>query len=99
MGRRESDLEARCVKWARFKGVVVAKLKEVDGIPDRIFFLPYAPLIIEFKARGEVPKALQSWYLTTLKEAGYCTAHCDTWEEFQELWRKTAPSKMKKSRT
>jgi len=87
-GRREAALEARCVKYARFQGIVVAKLKEVDGIPDRIFFLPKKPLIIEFKAKSEVPEELQSWYLKTLKKAGYRVAACDTWEEFQELWKK-----------
>ena len=83
------------MKFARASGVVVAKLKEVDGIPDRIFFTPRRPLIVEFKAKDETPEELQSWYLKTLKAAGYRTAACDTWEEFQELW-KTTISKTKK---
>jgi hypothetical protein len=92
--RRESRLEARCVKFARDSGVVVAKLKELDGVPDRIFFTPRGPLIVEFKAKDEVPGELQSWYLRTLREAGYEAEACDTWEEFQELW-KNATSKTK----
>jgi hypothetical protein len=96
-GRRESALEARCVKWARFQGVVVAKLTGCDGVPDRVFFLPETPLIVEFKAKGETPEELQSWYLRTLKQAGYNVAWCDTWEEFQLLWQ-TVTSKTKKSK-
>jgi hypothetical protein len=88
VGRRESALEARCVKWARFQGVVVAKLTQLDGVPDRVFFTPGGrPLIVEFKATGEVTEELQSWYLRTLKSAGYRAVWCDSWEGFQKLWK------------
>lgn len=88
-GRRESALEARCVKWARYKKAIVAKLKECDGVPDRIFFLPNSvALIIEFKAKDERPEELQSWYLKTLTNYGFTVAYCDTWEGFQELWER-----------
>ena len=86
--RRESTLEARAVKWARSNGIVVAKLKECSGMPDRIFFTPNKPLIIEFKKHGEKPEELQSWYLTTLMKAGYKVGWCDTWEGFIEAMRK-----------
>lgn len=97
-GRRESRLEARCVKFARASGVVVAKMTECVGVPDRVFFTPGGPLVVEFKAKDEVPEELQNWYLRTLRAAGYRTAACDTWEEFQELW-KSATSKTRKSKS
>ena len=87
--RRESALEARCVKYARAFGVVVAKMTECVGIPDRIFFVPGGrPLIVEFKARGLRTKEVQSWYLKTMIEADYEAHHCDTWEKFMALWER-----------
>jgi hypothetical protein len=87
--RRESALERKAVKYARSRGVVVAKLTRLDGVPDRIFFVPGGkPLIIEFKARGEKPGEAQSWYLQKLKEDGYRVAWCDTKEKFLVLMEK-----------
>jgi hypothetical protein len=84
--RREGVLEARCVKLARLHGVLVAKLTELDGVPDRIFFFPSGrPWIIEFKARDEEPVELQAWYLNELQTIGYNVAWCDTYEEFEKL--------------
>jgi hypothetical protein len=86
MGRRESPLEATAVKWARARNIVVAKLTEVVGIPDRIFFVPGGrPVVIEFKAAKKKPAALQAYYLETLKAAGYYAAYCDTKEKFLAL--------------
>ena len=87
--RRESTLESWAVKYARSRGVVVAKLTQLDGVPDRIFFVPGGkPLIVEFKARGEKPGELQQWYLKKLKEDGYRAVFVDTWEKFLELMEK-----------
>ena len=87
--RRESALESKAVKYARSHGVVVAKLTQLDGVPDRIFFVPGGkPLIVEFKARGEKPGELQQWYLKKLKEDGYRAVFVETWEQFLELMEK-----------
>jgi hypothetical protein len=87
--RRESALEARAVKYARTRGVVVAKLTQLVGVPDRIFFVPGGrPLIIEFKARGLAPEGLQSWYLKKLTKDSYRAVSCDTWEKFLALMEK-----------
>lgn len=87
MGRRESPLEARAVKWARWRGIVTAKMTLCNGVPDRVFFVPGGkPVVGEFKARDEAPKtgSSQEWYLAKLQECGY-EAHCwDTWESFLE---------------
>lgn len=95
--------------WARFRGVVVAKMTGCNGIPDRIFFLPSgAPIIGEFKAKGKKGKGLQAetqpYYLTKLIEYGY-EAYCwDTKEAFLEVMKgrlecpQTAPSRTKKSK-
>ena len=93
--KRESALESRAVKWARARCIVVAKLKECDGVPDRIFFLPRRgvpyvrgqALIMEFKRRGEKPEELQEWYLTKLLEDGFDVGWVDSWEGFLEAMR------------
>jgi hypothetical protein len=86
--RRESALESRAVKWARTRGIIVAKLTECAGVPDRIFFLPKKPLIIEFKKHGEEPETLQNWYLGTLLDVGYTVGWCDEWKGFLEIMKK-----------
>jgi hypothetical protein len=85
--RRETVLESRAVKWARTRGIVVAKLTECAGIPDRIFFLPERPLLVEFKKRGEEPEALQNWYLGALLDRGYTVGWCDEWEGFLHIMK------------
>lgn len=105
MGRRESALEAWACSWARFRGIVVAKLTEVAGIPDRIFFVPgSSPIIIEFKKTGKRGEGLQletqPWYQMALKKAGYRVFYCDTKEEFREIMKEykecRVPSKTKR---
>ena len=87
--RRESATESYCVKWARSRGIVVAKLTECNGVPDRVFFVPGgSPLIIEFKAKGLVPERLQTWYLDALTAAGYTAHWCDTKNYFIALMKK-----------
>jgi hypothetical protein len=86
-GRRETVLESRAVKWARTRGIVVAKLTECAGIPDRIFFLPKRPLIVEFKKRSEEPEELQNWYLDKLLKDGYTVGWCDEWEGFLHIMK------------
>jgi hypothetical protein len=88
--RRESALETRAVAWARFRLIIVAKMTGVDGIPDRIFFVPGGiPVIIEFKKKGKRGKKLQEktqpWYVAELLKAGYKTYFCETWEQFLEI--------------
>jgi hypothetical protein len=92
MARRESALEQWACSWARFRGIVAAKLSEVDGIPDRIFFVPGgSPVIVEFKKVGKKGKGLQGatqpWYRAALLAAGYRTYHCDTKDEFREIMK------------
>jgi hypothetical protein len=88
--RREAALEARCVKWARVKGVQVAKLAECVGMPDRVFFTPGGrPLVPEFKdpgGKGKVSDA-QRWHLTRLRVAGYDAPVIDSWAGFLEAMR------------
>jgi hypothetical protein len=86
MARKESVLESWATRWARSRGLVTAKLTLCNGVPDRIFFLPLGrPAIIEFKKRSEKPSDLQSWYILTLRTAGYNVYWCDTKEEFLEV--------------
>jgi hypothetical protein len=90
VAKRESALEAWAVAWARFRGMVVAKLTGLDGVPDRIFFAPGGrPVIVEFKRVGKHGKRLQAetqpWYLATLTAAGYRVFVVDTKEQFLEV--------------
>lgn len=81
--RKESALEQWCVKWARSRQIVVAKLTEVSGIPDRVFFIPGGkPLIVEFKKRAEKPDPLQDWYLKRLLDDGYHVGWCEARDGF-----------------
>lgn len=103
MPRCESVLESWAVSWARVRGIIVAKLTQVDGIPDRIFFVPGgSPVIIEFKKQGATGKrsrkVTQPWYLQTLLAAGYRVYTCDTKEQFLELMKEYESCRMKKSR-
>lgn len=84
-GRRESALEAWCVKWARARGVQVAKLTELIGVPDRIFFVPGGrPLVPEFKdpGGGGAAAPAQTWHLQTLRARGYDAPLIDSREAF-----------------
>jgi hypothetical protein len=82
--RRESALEARCVKWARAKGIQVGKLSECIGLPDRIFFVPGGkPLILEFKdPRGDKDDPAQRWHVEKLKAQGYSAGFIEDWGTF-----------------
>lgn len=98
---REGPLEAWAVSYARFRGIVVAKLKECDGIPDRIFFMPGGhPIVVEFKQQGKRGKDLQAetqpWYIKTLAAAGYTVCYCETKDQFRELMKRHECSKTRK---
>ncbi len=98
------------MRWARTRGIVVAKLTQVDGIPDRIFFVPGgSPVIVEFKAPSVHGRALQAltqpWYAATLIAAGYVVQQCDSRAQFLEVMKEyeqcriNVLSKIKKSKT
>lgn len=99
MARLESALESWAVRWARFRGIVAPKLTEVDGIPDRIFFVPGGvPIVVEFKRLGKKGSGLQSetqpWYLKTLLAAGYEVHHCDTKAQFRAIMKRFEKCRM-----
>ena len=84
-GRRESTLEAWCVKWARARKVQVSKNTECAGMPDRTFYVPGGrPLVPEFKrpsGKGE-PSPAQVWHMERLREQGYDAPLIDSKEGF-----------------
>lgn len=84
---RESALEQWSVRWARSKNIIVGKLTECVGIPDRIFFTPGMPVIIEFKAEGKSPEKLQPLYLEKLRNDGYRAEAVSTKDEFLAIMR------------
>jgi hypothetical protein len=96
MGRRESPLEARAVAWARWRGIITAKMTLCNGVPDRVFFVPGGrPIIGEFKARGLAPEpgSLQEWHLARLQECGYIACCWDTWDAFLETMKEWKDAK------
>jgi hypothetical protein len=89
--RKESALEAKCVKWARARGIQVSKNTELIGIPDRTFWLAGGVVLApEFKrpdGKGATSQA-QDWHLTRLRECGYDAPVIDSWEAFLAVMKK-----------
>jgi hypothetical protein len=57
----EATIERKvCADAERCLGILHSKLGK-DGMPDQIFWLPGAPVLIEFKAPGEQPTKKQ-WH-------------------------------------
>ena len=88
---RETALESDAVAWARAlpRGWIVSKLNNPTGIQDRCFWVPGGrPKLIEFKRKGgktsKKREAQQKWYREKLRDDGYETYQCATWEEFME---------------
>jgi hypothetical protein len=83
--RRESALEAWCVREARAHGILVSKNTECVGMPDRTFWLPGGrPLVPEFKrpdGKGE-PSPAQVARMKRLREHGYDAPLIDSKEGF-----------------
>jgi len=70
----ERDIEAKVVRWARAKGIMVTKLQGIGNksMPDRIFWIPGGrPVLIEFKRPGGKLTPLQTLAIEALEKAGY----------------------------
>ena len=68
---RESEIEAKVVKWARKAGWLAVKQTPmgVKGWPDRVFISPEGRHVwIEFKKPPNKPTELQAYRLKELKE-------------------------------
>ena len=89
--KRESTLEAWCVKRARALGVQVSKNVDLIGIPDRTFWIKGGrPLVPEFKrpdGKGE-PSPAQEWHMNKLRAAGYDAPLRDSKEGFVAAMKK-----------
>lgn len=83
--RTEAVLERKCVAKARGAGVLVSKLTDPTGAPDRCFWLPGGrPLLVEFKDPAGKATELQQKYQEMFRAAGYDVAVVRTQEEFEE---------------
>lgn len=72
MASAESYVERTVCDWALMHlGIESAKLSGTPDMPDRIFFIPGRPLLIEFKALGEEPRDKQLWQHGRLRVKGY----------------------------
>ena len=89
--KRESTLEAWCVKRARALGIQVSKNVDLIGIPDRTFWIKGGrPLVPEFKrpdGKGE-PSPAQVWHMETLRAVGYDAPLISSREEFLAAMKK-----------
>lgn len=59
--QREKPAQLKANAWADANGVphTTMTLRGRRGWPDEVYWLPLRPLLIEFKAPGEVPRPLQ----------------------------------------
>ena len=74
MNKLESKVERDVHTWAEtLMGVTSTKLVTPGetGWPDRIFWLPCYPLLIEFKQRGKRPEPKQGHVHELLENLGY----------------------------
>jgi hypothetical protein len=84
--RQESAIERWCVKWARQHGILVSKLTDPTGAPDRAFWISGGrPIIIEFKDPQGKLTDLQSHYQEKFSKLGYDVFVVKTKEEFLEV--------------
>ena len=86
---RESDIERAVVRYAeKTLGMLVLKLNGPGnrGKPDRAFFdCDRKCLVVEFKAPGKKPTALQVYWLEKFRRLGFPAFICDNIEEGREL--------------
>jgi hypothetical protein len=70
---REKKAQVRANDWAESRGIphTTLTLRGRRGWPDEIFWLPFRPLLIEFKAEGEEPRKLQLYVHEQLRSLGY----------------------------
>ncbi len=84
--RRESALERWAVQWARSHEIVVCKLDNPVGIPDRVFFLPGGcPVLIEFKDTAGNLSDVQKFYQNKFDKMHYIVGIVRSKEEFLKL--------------
>ena len=81
----ENPVERRVVDDARFRyGILSVKLKNNadSGWPDRQFFIPMNPLLMEFKrSKGGVLSPKQDKRFADLRLLGYAVVVCDSYDQ------------------
>lgn len=83
----ESKIEAIVTKHAKANGWLAYKWTSPAnrGVPDRLYFKAGQLVIIEFKAPGKKPTALQTHVHTLLKAQGFWVHVIDNIEEGKQL--------------
>lgn len=84
---RESDLEDRVVRLCREEKIYCRKLSSPaqNGLPDRLLIKNGCTLLVELKATGEKPTALQARELRLIQEHGGLSTYCDSIEKFRAI--------------
>lgn len=82
----EKDLEKAFTKEVDSKGGLCLKmLSTVSGMPDRIVLQPNGfAFFVEFKSKGQKPRALQSYWHENLRNLGFKVFVVDSEETYYE---------------
>ena len=88
MGRRENKIEKYLCEQATLRNAIARKVTYQGrrGAPDRWLFFPTGMLlIVECKAPGEKPEALQLHEMKLLRKQGFAVAWVDSRGEVNRL--------------
>ena len=85
----EQRLRIRSIKYAKSRGVGHIRMSFRPGVasgwPDDLFLIPGGrPLLVEFKAPGKQPTALQEHRISELRGLGYDVRVCDGFSAFSQ---------------
>lgn len=83
----ENDVEKRLIKKVKALGGLTFKFTSpsTKGVPDRIVIFRGGVIFIELKRPGEVPSALQRYWLKELAFQGVSTQVISTFEEVDKF--------------
>lgn len=84
----EAHIERTVCKYARSTGWLAFKWSApgTPGVPDRLFFRATRLLMVEFKAPGKAPTALQSHIHRQLRKEGFEVHVIDNVEDGRRLF-------------
>ena len=94
----EKKIEDRLANRAKAKGGIAMKFVSPSraGVTDRIVLLPVPPehreivakyfKMVEVKAKGEVPRPLQVYFINQITELGHCATWVDSAEAVDALF-------------
>ena len=66
----ESTIEKKVTKYAESLGWLAYKFSSPSnaGVPDHVYFRDGVTLLIEYKQKGKLPRALQDYHIRKIRE-------------------------------